>query len=318
VQPENDPFIAISQEAVHSVTEAFVPSAFWVDFFPWMKYIPAWFPGAGFRRKARKWSELVHVMIEKPYTVAKQRINEGSNLPSFVSHSLEKLKDEQTVKDVAATMFTASSDTTIYSLSNFISAMLKHPDVQRKAQHELDTVLKGSLPAFEDQDSLPYLMAVVMETLRWNAAAPFGVPHCVISDDIYDGYYIPAGAMVMANAWSMLNDEEMYPDPFRFNPDRFLKDGKLNPEIRDPRLIAFGFGRRICPGRHMAFSSLWITAASILATMNITKAIDANGNVVEPSGEYESMLQMPKSFECNIKSRSKQAEALIRSALEEG
>ena len=90
VQPENDPFIAISQEAVHTVAAAFVPSAFWVvscssntchkhsiheqDFFPWLKYIPAWFPGAGFRRKARKWSELVHEMIEKPYTVAKQRI----------------------------------------------------------------------------------------------------------------------------------------------------------------------------------------------------------------------------------------------------
>ena len=52
--------------------------------------------------------------------------------------------------------------------------MLKHPDVQRKAQHELDTVLKGSLPTFEDQDSLPYMMALVMETLRWNVAAPFG------------------------------------------------------------------------------------------------------------------------------------------------
>ena len=90
VQPENDPFIAISQEAVHDLMNAFIPASFWVvshssnrteyasiheqDFFPWLKYIPAWFPGAGFRRKARKWSELVHEMIEKPYAVAKQRI----------------------------------------------------------------------------------------------------------------------------------------------------------------------------------------------------------------------------------------------------
>ena len=52
--------------------------------------------------------------------------------------------------------------------------MLKYPDVQRKAQHELDRVLKGSLPTFEDQDSLPYLMALAMEALRWNTALPFG------------------------------------------------------------------------------------------------------------------------------------------------
>jgi len=251
--------------------------------------------------------------------VAKQKINEGKTLnPSFVSQSLGKVKDEPPVKNVAATMYAAGSDTTVSTMSTFILAMLKYPDVQRKAQHELDRVLEGSLPTFEDQDSLPYLTALVMEALRWNTALPFGVTHRVISDDIYNGYYIPAGAMVIPNAWSMLNDEEMYPDPTRFNPDRFLKDEKLNAEIRDPRLIAFGFGRRRCPGRYMAFSSVWITVASILATMDITKTMDANGDVVEPTGEYESLtIQMPKPFKCSIKPRSKQAEALVRSSLEE-
>ena len=83
----------------------------------------------------------------------------------------------------------------------------------------------------------------------------------------------------------------------------------------------------------MAFSSIWITVASILATMDITKTIDANGNVVEPSGEYESLTiqfvcsfynlghsdtdRMPKPFKCSIKPRSKQAEAAVRSSLEE-
>ena len=151
VQPENDPFVAISQEVVHAVKAAFIPSAFWVvsssntwhkhsireqDFFPWLKYIPAWFPGAGFRRKARKWSAEVRQMIEQPYAVAKQKFvcccfqsevwallcfeqNEGKTLnSSFVSQSLGKLKDEPTVKNVAATMYAAGSDTVSVHTSN--------------------------------------------------------------------------------------------------------------------------------------------------------------------------------------------------------
>ena len=144
VQPENDPFIAISQEVVHAAAVALIPYTFWVvsyssntwhkhsiheqDFFPWLKYIPAWFPGAGFRRKARKWSAEVRQMVERPYAVAKKKFvcycqlekwallcseqKEGKSLnPSFVSQSLEKLKDELTVKDVAAAMYAAGSDT---------------------------------------------------------------------------------------------------------------------------------------------------------------------------------------------------------------
>lgn len=74
----------------------------------------------------------------------------------------------------------------------------------------------------------------------------------------------------------------MYPDPSRFNPDRWLKNGKLNPEIRDPD-AAFGAGRRICAGQHMAYEAMWITIAQLLATFEIHKAKDANGNPITPS-----------------------------------
>ncbi|KAG5650137.1 hypothetical protein H0H81_000560, partial [Sphagnurus paluster] len=82
---------------------------------------------------------------------------------------------------------------------------------------------------------------------------------------------------------AMLHDENVYADPFTFNPDRFMKDGKLNPDVKDPASFAFGFGRRICPGRHMAFSAVWITMASIIATFDISKAVDNNGRIIEPS-----------------------------------
>ena len=107
----------------------------------------------------------------------------------------------------------------------------------------------------------------------------------------------------------MLHDEVVYPDPSTFKPERFLtRDGRLDPAVRDPSLIAFGFGRRfviylpaselsvipllftcrICPGSHVALSMLWLWAASFLATYSISPAIDEEGASVEPSIEYES------------------------------
>lgn len=84
----------------------------------------------------------------------------------------------------------------------FVLAMVKYPDVFARLQRELDTVLgQYHLPSFDDQDSLPYLTAVVKEVLRWKTIAPIGVPHLLTEDDEYKGYYIPAGSVVIANAW---------------------------------------------------------------------------------------------------------------------
>ena len=100
----------------------------------------------------------------------------------------------------------------------------------------------------------------------------------------------------------------MYPDPYAYKPERFLTaDGKLNRDVRDPSLYAFGvciisftcfsilidlfqFGRRICPGRHMALSSVWHAIASILRVYNIEKAKRPDGTVIEPVREYKSSL----------------------------
>lgn len=194
--------------------------------------------------------------------------------------------------------------------------MLLYPDAQRRAQEELDRVLGiDRLPDFSDEKSLPYITAILKETLRWHPIEPVVAPHMLTVDDEYKGYRLPASSLVVGNAWAMLHDENTYPDPAPFKPERFLTpDGELDPAVRDPEL-AFGFGRRICPGRHMARSSMWITMASILSTFDITKPIDKFGNVVEPTGEYNTgLISAPLPFECVFKPRSKNAETSIRSS----
>jgi cytochrome P450 len=82
--------------------------------------------------------------------------------------------------------------------------MILYPDVQKRAQDELDRVIgRGRLPGFTDRDHLPYINAVVKESLRWHPVTPMGVAHSVSDDDVYDGYYIPKGSVIMPNIWSV-------------------------------------------------------------------------------------------------------------------
>ena len=80
--------------------------------------------------------------------------------------------------------------------------MALHPNVARKAQEELDRVVGNErLPDFSDREKLPYISALMKELLRWTCPVPIGVPKVVMEDDIYNGYFIPAGATIIENLW---------------------------------------------------------------------------------------------------------------------
>ncbi|GAW07580.1 cytochrome p450 [Lentinula edodes] len=304
------------------------PTSTLLNSIPALKYIPEWFPGAGFKRKAREWARYSTIMRELPYAAAKKQILQGTARPSFTSYSLEKLAEgeedvaeqEQRVQSTAATMYTGATDSTVSVLSTFILAMLANPEALKRAQEEIDSVVQsGEFPRFSDQERLPYVTAIVKETMRWKNVTPLGIPHASTSEDLYRGYRIPAGSIMVPNIWAILHDENTYPEPHTFKPERFIgEDGKINPAVKDPDTALFGFGRRICPGRFMAFSSIWIAVASMLAVFDISKPVDEDGNVIEPTFEYiPSMACVPAPFECALKPRSAQAEEMIRSMASE-
>ncbi|KAJ7242999.1 cytochrome P450, partial [Mycena rebaudengoi] len=319
--PSNDPYMETAEAAIDAITQAVVPGRYLVDMIPILKYVPAWFIGAGFKRQAREWKKLTDKMVQLPFQAAQRLVTNGTAPPSYVSDKLQDIDEnqdrehqEKAIQDTAGIMYVGGFDTTSAALGTFILAMLANPDAQKRAQEEIDAVVhQGHLPSFDDEESLPYVSAIVKEVLRWKPVTPIGFPHAVAVEDTYRGYRIPADSIVISNTWAMLYDEIEYPDPFKFNPDRFLLNGQLNPAVRDPSLV-FGFGRRVCPGRYMAQSTLWITVASLLAVFNITKAIGEDGKTLEPSYEYHSALvSMPFPFKCSIKPRSEAAADLIRS-----
>ena len=110
-------------------------------------------------------------------------------------------------------------------------------------------------------------------------------------DDEYLGYHFSAGTLVIGNLWAILHDEARYVDPDTFNPERFMTpEGTLDPNVPNPEDYAFGFGRRVCPGRFLASNSVWLALASILAVFNLELPTNEFGEKIKPSGEYTSGL----------------------------
>lgn len=292
-----------------------------VNVFPILKYVPAWLPGAQFKRDALFGKLLGIRMRNAPYTMVKERMAAGTAVPSLISSMIEESPssgiDEEVIKNCGGVIYNAGADTTVAALTNFFLAMMTYPEVQSQAQRELDKIVgRSRLPQFEDRDQLPYVGRVLKEVLRWKVVAPLGVPHCTTESDEYRGRHIPPRTIVTSNIWAILHDEAVYPNPETFDPDRFLARAD-KPAEPDPSRVAFGFGRRICPGRFFADDSMWLALASILHLFNISKVMDAQGRDIEPEVHYGSgLVSMPSPFACTIKPRFIGAEELIMSAVE--
>lgn len=165
------------------------------------------------------------------------------------------MKDHKALTDlqlsyVIGNTYEAGADTTTMTLQVFTLACVCHPEKAKILQSEIDEVVgRDRLPTFDDVDKMPYLEAFVKEIHRWRPVLPGGVPHAVDKDDEFMGYHIPKGATIVPGHWAISMDEELYPNPDDFEPERFIKD----PDLPHPQ---FGFGRRKCIGK----SSLPLTS----------------------------------------------------------
>ncbi|TDL24453.1 cytochrome P450 [Rickenella mellea] len=323
IQPNDDPFVKIAEEAMKGFSKSSEPGAFMVDRFPFFQYVPEWFPGAGFKRAAREMREDLERLYDVPYEFVRKQMASGNASPSFTSKYLNEKRDtaafdDDFVKAAAASLYSGGADTTPSAVTTFILAMVHNRHVQSLGQAEVDNVIGHErLPTIADKGDLVYVGAIVREVLRWGVTVPLGLPHQVSQDDVYRGYSIRKGTIIWANIWSILHDENYFPKPNEFRPERYLKTDDYDPSeiLRhcDPLAIAFGFGRRICPGMHLAENSLFLTVATILATFDIAKATDADGNEITPEVEFSGFISHPRPFRCKITPRSETAAELVRS-----
>ncbi len=196
--------------------------------------------------------------------IQKRRENKDQTLSSF--HGANgKVNQNNVVVD----LILGGSETTSNTLSWSILFMIMHPDIQKKVQEELDNVTgRSRLPTWEDRVSTPYTEAVLFEVQRHADILPNAVPHEAITDTKIGPYKIPKGTQVTALLSAVLSDPQYFPDPQKFDPDRFYKNGKFAPH---PKMIPFCLGRRRCLGESLAKLELYDFFTGLLHRYTISK-----------------------------------------------
>ncbi|KAI9902695.1 hypothetical protein N3K66_002047 [Trichothecium roseum] len=320
ITDDSDPHVQIASDAMYATANGGAPANSIVENFPWARYLPHWLIRDWPLLFAREWRWAIEKLHDVPFANAQAQMSYDTGasslahtlLNTFNHNERQGLPQEWTLDDIkgaTGAVFIAGADTTWATCLIFVLNMVLHPDIQEKAQAQIDEVVgTDRLPDLSDRGSLPYIDWIVNEVYRWSPLSPLGIPHKSISDDTYNGMHIPK---VYANAQAMAQDERMYANPRSFSPERFAP--KSEGGSGEPLPVAhFGFGRRICVGRFLADSSVWIMAATMLATLNFRKPTNEEGIEYEPDVSFTNGTTChPRPFKCNIQARSVRTVALV-------
>ncbi|KAF5536033.1 cytochrome p450 [Fusarium mexicanum] len=207
VLEDDDPYIQIANDAMYATGNGGVPANSIVDLVPFVRYLPDCIVRDWSLRFARQWRWAIKKLHDVPFAAAQaeyHRYDRHRN-KSLAHHLLREYKENESrgqeqqwslddIKGAAGAVFIAGADTTWATCVIFILNMVLHPEIQDKAQQELDAVIGSNrLPDFSDRPALVYIEHIVQEIYRWSPLAPLGIPHKSLHDDIYKGMLIPKG-----------------------------------------------------------------------------------------------------------------------------
>ncbi|KAJ2907023.1 uncharacterized protein MKZ38_008591 [Zalerion maritima] len=307
-----------------------------VDIFPFLTWIPEWFPGGAWKTKAKE----VKVNMENMY----YGLQKASALPGGQASLLASIRrrfgktsvpypkdhggfdtmegpdlkiapedryEEDQLAWIGGSLLDAAVDTTLATMGVMIMVFANNPDIQKKVQREVDEVCGNRKPRGEDLAKMKYLKACAMEILRWRPPAPNGLPHVLSKPSTYEGYAFLPGTTFLIDVWGIHMDPNFYEDPQGFHPERFLD----NPMGIKPHLVpeaektgrkstyTFGSGRRMCPGEAFAVTSTIMNAATLAWAVDVKapggKRIDDSIN----TGFITGLVLGPEEFAVDFSSR---------------
>jgi len=302
------------------------PGRFLADTFPSLIYMPEWL--APWKRRVREAGDAeARFNIGLVDRVAGELAEKGEqykgSMPSFVSMLLSRQKtDPEGMKSLDAralaalpqTMFSAGVDTTVSTLQSALLLLLLHPEVVSLCKAEIDNHLQSSgdaarSPVFTDLPQLPYVSAIVQETLRCRPPIPLMIPRSTITEDTYLSYQIPKDTTIFVNTYAIQNSPKYFPSPETFAPQRFLPASHDLFEQRFTREPfpgkyaqgVFGWGRRSCPGAELALNSVSILLAKLIWGFDISRE---EGDDLQKVTDEGGIIHKPGKFGCRFNVRS--------------
>jgi len=267
-----DPEVVRIRRVMEHFQVAMRPGAYLVDRVPLLRYWP------GYGKQLAKWHHEELELYKHQLQRVESEIDQNTAGPSFTKTLLEHPNEHQLSTDemayLAGSLFGAGSDTTAVAMTVAVMAAACYPAAQAKVHEELNMIIGSDrAPTFEDSSSLPQLHAFLLESLRWRPVIRIGFPHRATKDIFWQGYCIPEGAIVYGCQWAISRDPIAFPDPETFDPQRWIdSEGCLKDNVK---FITYGFGRRVCPGLHLANHSLYISLALLLWSFRIVQRPDA-------------------------------------------
>ncbi|KAG6911006.1 hypothetical protein DXG01_005421 [Tephrocybe rancida] len=288
-----------------------------IDFLEPLQWVPT-----KMRTRGRKLHDGLIDVYGSMINRVQARMDGGEDVPDCLVKTLIETREQEKLdwEDLCmlSAVFTLGG---IHSTSGiiqwFLALIPSHLEIQARAHEELDRVIgRDRWPTIEDEADLPYLRAIIKEVQRVHAPFWMGTPHCTTEDFEYKSMFIPKDTVVVLNCYSLHHNEERYPNPEVFDPDRYLGDtlsceesAKL-PNAMDRDHWTFGAGRRICPGLPAAERELW------LAISRLMWAFEFHSVPGEPIslGEYNGLSgRTPKPFRLKLVPRVEKLDELLQS-----
>ncbi|KAF7369124.1 Cytochrome P450 [Mycena venus] len=306
-------FYTSLDEIIHALTPGVYPP---FDLLPVFKYIPPPFaPWRAFGRRIAAVRTGIHTRLYEDVW-RRQAAGDEESIECFIGKIIQDgvpEGEEEFYSYTGLALLDAGSDTSGAFLLSLVLCLAVFPEYQERAREEMDAVVGiGRLPTLEDFPKLPYLNAFVKEILRFRPQFPMGLQ--------YKDHLVPKGSVVVLNTYGVFHDPEIFEDPEAFNPERFLNSEfgtrpDMDTDLRDN--LAFGGGRRICPGQWVARSTIHLASMHMVWALKFSEARDSTTGepILQDLDCYTNhFVVMPRPFKCKIEPRTTEHRNLVAQA----
>ncbi|KAF8993425.1 cytochrome P450 [Cyathus striatus] len=274
-----------------------------LDALPFLKWVPArW---ARWKRLARHCAALRIKLQNGLLSECEDRMKSGRDVGCYME-SVLKNRDMfnmtwREISGLGGVLLDGGIETTAAFIQSFVVILLNYPEVQERAQKEIDLKIgSDKLPTLEDVADVPYIKALIKELLE---------------------YTIPKNATILMNTCKhprvgIFHDPDMFDEPDTFNPERYLiSEFGTKPGIDASSFrhnFQFGGGRRLCPGEHFAIQSSELLTAFLLWAFTFSKDESSTGGIDLDSYVRPGVELIPLPFTCNVTLREESRGDVIR------